>query len=162
MSKIEQKEMKLEIGLPPDGFPRSMYFSRFRVEREEGFCLVQFGLVSGSALLDSYSCVLPGEMLKQNQKSLLDYLNQTGRPAERTPVPWKGAAVEKQVDVADIVGMSFRGEMAETCFYVYSFCGASRIGKSGTLAGSMSAQPLALLRCAAELQKQLITALYEE
>jgi hypothetical protein len=162
VSKLEQKEIRLEIGMPSDGFPKCMYFNRFRIEREEGFCPVQFGLVSGSALLDSYSCVLPPEMLSQNQKSLLDYLNQIGRPAERSPAPWKGAPVEKQVDVADIVGMSFRATMAETCFYFYSFCGASRIGKSGAPAGSFPSQPLALLRSATELQKQLITGLYEE
>jgi hypothetical protein len=144
VSKVEQKEIKLEMQLPPNGFPKSMYFNRFRVEREEGFCLVQFGLVSGSALLDSYSCVLPIEMPKQNQASILDYLNQTGRPVERSPA-WKGAAVEKQVEVADIIAMSFRGDMAETCFYVFSLCASGRAARSGTTADPMPAQPLALL-----------------
>jgi hypothetical protein len=161
VSKIEQKEIKVEIGLPPSGFPKTMLFNRFRIEREEGLRLVQFGLVSASALLDSYSCVLPREMLKRNQKSLLEYLNRIGRPAA-SPAPWKGAAVEKQVDVADIVAMSFRDEMAETCFYVFSFCAASRLGKAEAGGDSMPAQPLVLLRCEVELQKQFIAGLYEE
>jgi hypothetical protein len=63
VSKVEQKEIKLEIGLPPSGFSRSMYFNRFRIEREEGLCLVQFGLVTTSGLLDSYSCIFPKGML---------------------------------------------------------------------------------------------------
>lgn len=151
----------MALGLPQTGFPKVMYFNRFRIEREERLCLVQFGLVSASALLDSYSCVLPSEMLAHHQKSLLEYLNLTGRAAT-CPTPWKGAALEKQVEVADVVVMSFRGEMAETCFYVFSFCAASRLAQKGTEANSMPAQPLALLRCATEFQKQLIVGLYEE
>lgn len=103
VSKVEQKEIKLEIGLSPTGFPKTMYFNRFRIEREEGLCLVQFGFVSASGLLDSYSCVLPKEALTQNQKVLLDYLNRIGRPAENSPLAWKGAPVEKQTEVADII-----------------------------------------------------------
>lgn len=90
MSKVEQKEVKLEIGLPPAGFPRSLYFNRFHIEREEAFLVVQFGLVSGSGLLDSYSCVFSRDMLEQNKESLLGYLNRIGRPAESAPPPWKG------------------------------------------------------------------------
>jgi hypothetical protein len=160
VSKVEQKEVTLEVGLPPDGFRKSLYFNRFRVEREEGFCLVQFGLISASALLDTYSCSLPKEALEQNRKSLLEYLNRIGRPAEKPAAIWKGAPIEKQVDVADIIAMAFRGEIAETCLYVFSICSVTRLGKSGT--GSMLAQPLALLRCGPELQRRLIESLYEE
>src|SRR5206468_2608068 len=139
-----------------------MYFNRFRVEREEGLCLVHFGLVSASALLDSYSCLFPREMLKHNEKSLMDYLTRIGRPEEKSPPVWKGAAVEKQVQVADIIQMSFRGEMAETCFYAFSFCAASHVKKKNADDESMPAEPLVLLRCATELQKQFIVGLYEE
>jgi hypothetical protein len=162
VSKVEQKEIKLEIGLPPSGFSKSMYFNRFRIEREEGLCLVQFGLVTASGLLDSYSCIFPKEALTQNQKVLLDYLNRIGRPAENTPAPWKGAAVEKQTEVADIVTMAFRGDMAETCLYLFSLTAATRLRRTSTGAESMAAQPLVLLRSTADLQKQLIIALYEE
>jgi hypothetical protein len=162
VSKVEQKEIKLEIGLPPSGFAKSMYFNRLRIEREEGLCLVQFGLVSASGLLDSYSCILPKEVLTQNQNSLLDYLNRIGRPAENSPAAWKGASVEKQTEVADIITMAFRGDMAETCLYVFSLTAATRLRKSGTGADSVAAQPLVLLRSTADLQKQLIIALYEE
>jgi hypothetical protein len=139
-----------------------MYFNRFRIEREEGLCLVQFGLVSASGPLDGYSCILPKEVLTQNQKSLLDYLSRIGRPAENSPAAWKGAAVEKQTEVADIITMAFRGDMAETCLYLFSLTAASRLRKTSTGAESIAAQPLVLLRSTAELQKQLIIALYEE
>jgi len=139
-----------------------MYFNRFRIEREDGILFVQFGLVSASGLLDSYSCILPKEALTQNQKSLLDYLNRIGRPTESSLAAWKGAPVEKQTEVADIVTMAFSGDMAETCLYLFSLTAATRLRKTSTGADSMAAQPLVLLRSTAELQKQLIIALYEE
>jgi hypothetical protein len=159
VSKVEQKEVKLEIGLPSDGFPRALYFNRVRVEREEGVCLLQFGLVSASGLLDNYTCVFPQQALQQNQKALLDYLNRIGRP-EASPTEWKGVPIEKHVEVADIIAMAYRGDMAETCFYVFSLCAASRLKRAGS--EGVSAQPLVLLRSKAELQKQFIVALYEE
>jgi hypothetical protein len=159
VTKGEQNEVKLEIGLPSEGFPNTLYFNRFRVEREGEVCLLQFGLVSGSTLLGSYTCAFPQDALHQNQKSLLDYLNKTGRPAT-SPTEWKGAPVEKQAEVADVIAMAFRGGMAETCFYVFSLCAATRVKKAGS--ETINSQPLALLRSSAELQKQLIVALYEE
>ena len=71
MSKSTEKEIKLDVGLPQNGFPKTLYFNRLRVDREEGFCLVQFGLVVASDLVDSYSCVLSDEVLKHNQQALL-------------------------------------------------------------------------------------------
>ena len=162
VSKTEQKEIKLEIGLPQAGFPKSMFFNRFRIEREDGFCLVQFGLITGSGLLDNYSCVFTKETLQQNQETLLDYLNRIGRPTENEPAPWKGAVMERQTEVADIFTMAFRGGMAEICLYLFSLSAATRVHKGPTGSEAVPAQPLALLRCAAEMQKQLIVALYEE
>ena len=34
MAIPEQKEVKLEIKLPQSGFPKTMFFNRFRLERE--------------------------------------------------------------------------------------------------------------------------------
>jgi hypothetical protein len=162
VSKIEQKEIKLEVGLPPIGFPRSMYFNRFHIERENEFCLVQFGLVSASGLLDSHSCVFSKEALKQNEQSLLDYLNRTGRPSESSPPTWKGTGVEKQTQVADVVTMAVRGGEAETCMFVFSHSTATRVRKAGTAGEAVPAQAQVLLRSTPELQKQLIIGLYEE
>jgi hypothetical protein len=162
VSKIEQKEIKLEVILPPVGFPRSMYFNRFHIEREDGFRLVQFGMVCAFGLLDSYSCVFSGDGLRQNEESLLAYLNRIGRPAESSPPMWKGVAVEKRVEVVDVVAMAFGGESVETCLFFYSQCAAARLIKPGTVTDAITAQPLVLLRSSADLQRQLIIGLYEE
>lgn len=162
MTKIEQKEIKLEIGLPQVGFPKAMYFNRFRIEREDGVCLVQFGLITASGLLDSYSCIVTKETLQQNQGTLLDYLNRIGRPAQKEPALWKGAAMERQTEVADIFTMAIRGGTAETCLYLFSLTAATRARKGNASNEVMPGQPLALLRCTSEMQKQLIVALYEE
>ena len=52
MAKAELKETKLEIGLPQGGFPKTMLFNHFRVDRDPEFSLVQFGLVLGPAVVD--------------------------------------------------------------------------------------------------------------
>ena len=162
MSEAEQKEVKLEIGLPQGGFPRTLYFNRFRVERDSGFCLVQFGLVVASDLVDCYSCVLSNEVLKQNEQTLIDFLNRSGRPAERKPAPWKGVTAGRQTDVADVISMAYRGNLAETALYVFSLRAATPAKKGVPAASTLMAQPVVLLRSSAELQKQLIVALYEE
>ena len=124
MSKAEEKEIKVEIGLPETGFPRCMYFNRFRVEREEDFSIVQFGFVTNSGILDSYSCLLTKEVLKQNQTRLLEYLGRIGHPTEKL-LGWKGT-MEKHTEFADIISMSFQGNVAETCLFIYSFTTVNR------------------------------------
>jgi hypothetical protein len=162
VSKTEQKEVRLEVGLPAVGFPKSMHFNRFYIEREDAFCLVQFGLVSSSGLVNSYSCVFSREMMEQNKKTLLEYLGKIGRPTMGSSAPWKGAPVEKQAEVADVVTMAFRGDTAETCLFFFSISAATRIGRAGAVNEEVPAQPLALLRSTAEMQRQLIVGLYEE
>jgi len=161
MSKPTEKETKLDVSLPQNGFPKTLYFNRLRVDRDEGFCLVQFGLVVASDLVDSYSCVLTNEMLRNNQQSLLDYVKKLGT-AEAEDASWKGATVSRKADVADVVTMSFRGDLSETVFYVFSMCAATNVARaaaSGT-SGALPSQSLVLLRSTTALQKQLITVLY--
>jgi len=161
VSKQEQKEIQLEIGLPQNGFPRTMFFTRFKVERNTGFVVVQFGLVA-SGMKDGYACLLPNETLLQNKQSLLDYLNRLGRAQQKADSSWEGLSGEVRADVADVITMAHRGEIAETCLFVFSLTTASRPRKSGASSDSLIAQPLVLLRSSAELQKQLIEALYAE
>lgn len=152
----------MEIGLPQGGFPKSMFFNRVRVDRDADFSLVQFGLVVASDLVDGYSCVLPAETLRQNKQSLLDYLNRIGRAEKSDEDSWKGLSGKRQADVADVITMAFRGEMAETCLFAFSLTAATRSKKAAATAEPVIAQPLVLLRSSAELQKQLIEALYAE
>jgi len=158
MSKSTEKETKLEISLAQNGFPKTLYFNRIRVDRDDGFYLVQFGLVVASDLVDSYSCVLTNEMLEQNKQSLLDYIKKLGS-ADAENISWKGAMVSRKVDVADIVTMSFKGDFSETIFSAFSMCAATSVVASGS-SGLLPSQPLVLLRSKTVLQKQLITDLY--
>ena len=161
VSKVEQREVRLDVGLPPGGFPKMMYFNRFHIDREDTFCLVQFGLGSGSGLIDSYSCVFSKDMVVQNREVLLGYLNRIGRPTQSSPPPWKGIAVERKTDVADIVTMAFHDSTAETCLFLFSWGAATRShGGGGT--EQITAQPLILLRSPSETRRQLIIGLYEE
>jgi hypothetical protein len=139
-----------------------MYFNRFNIEREKEFCLVQFGLVTASGLMDSFSCVFSNEALKQSQESLMNYLNRTGRPEGNSAIQWKGIAVEKHTHIADIISMAVRGKEAETCLFFFSHSGATRLSKGSASNTSVPAQPLALLRSTTDLQKQLIIALYDK
>ncbi len=154
MSKTEQKEIKVEINLPQGSFPKVMYFNRIRVDREKEFKLVQFGLIVDTDLVDGYACVLPNEILEQNEKTLLDYLNRIGRPAESVDGSWKGLAGECHAGVADIITMAYRGQTAETGLFVFSLTAASRPQKACGASEPIVAQPLVLLRSSHELQKQ--------
>lgn len=152
----------MEITLPQGGFPKVMFFNRFRVDHDPEFKLVQFGLIVDTDLVDGYSCILPTDTLKQNEKSLLEYLNRIGRPAESADGAWKGLAGECHAGVADVVTMAHRGDMAETGLFVFSLTAATRSAKPGTDNLPILAQPLVLLRSSPELQRQLIESLYEE
>jgi len=161
MSDQQQRETRIEIGLPPGVFPKTLYYNRFRVDQDSGFCLVQFGLFVASDLVDHYSCVVCHDALKQNQQTLLEYLNRLGRPTETKPAVWKGATANRQTDVVDVITMAYRGDVAETALYVFSLSAATRSRKGAGTEVALAAQPLVLLRSSAELQKQLIVALYE-
>lgn len=140
-----------------------MFFNRFRVEPDEGFCVVHFGLLSKAGLLlDSYSCSVPPQTLQRNREALLGYLARVGSPKEKTPLAWQGPPVGQTLQVADIIGVTLSDDMtAEMCLWMFSFTEAARQRRMGSR-DTLEAQPLALLRCALELQKQLIAALYAE
>ncbi len=162
VSDTEIKEIKLGVTLPFSGFTKSMYFNRFCVVREPGCSLVHFGFVSASALVDSFSCILSQEALKENKQSILSYLSRIGHPAEASPPAWSGAGVEKRTQVVDIITMVMREEEAETCLFFISRNSANRMVSAGPPSGTISAQPVALLRSTADMQKQFIIRLYEE
>jgi hypothetical protein len=157
----ETREVKLEVRLPKTGFPKTLYFNRFKMDRENGFCLIQFGLVPKSGLLiDHYSCVLPQATLTSNEKPLLGYLGRIG-PSTIKHEPLQGLPPGAKADVVDIVSMAYQNDIAETCFYTFSMAAAARNKPSGDET-EIEAQPLVLLRSTLELQKQFIRALYEE
>src|SRR5206468_965408 len=109
---------------------------------------------------DNYSCLFPKETLVNNQKSLLSYLDTIGQPKERAQ-NWQVNPADT-IDVVDIVMMSNRSEVAETCFYAVSMTGANQMRSDNPPTDEIEAQPLVLLRSAAEIQRQLLVILYEE
>lgn len=138
-----------------------MFFNRFHIEREGSFYLVQFGLVSASSLIDSYSCVFTRSALEHNKQTVIEYLGRIGRPDPSSVIPWKGALLENGSQIADIITMSIREDTSETSLYCFSHSAVNRIGPLGA-SKALAAQPLALLRSSPETQKQLIVGLYEE
>jgi hypothetical protein len=166
MSRSDQKETRVQFRLPVTDYPKTMFFNQVRVEQEEGFCLVHFGLVSGAGMpLDYYSCVLDSQTLENNKKSLLDYVGKVGRAPGKTRAAWQGLPMAMQVplpgkgrDVVDIVAVSCRNNMAETCL-----CGFSYIGAAGPKPATepLAAQPVALLRSRVETQVHWLIELYE-
>jgi hypothetical protein len=139
-----------------------MFFNRLQVEHEDGFYVAHFGLVAKSGLLlDSYSCVLPKQALIQNRQSLLEYLARIGQSKQKHSHSWQGGRTGANTDVADIISMTFRDDLAETCLCVFSMTAAARQPRSSSN-DALEAQPLVLLRSSAEMQKQVIEALYAE
>lgn len=160
MAKTEQKEHQLQILVPDLGFPRTMYFNRFRVEKEDGFTIVTFGLVSSSGILvDTYCCTFTDEALANNRTALLEYYGRTGEPKTST-LPWQGVASTQKSDVADVVSMTFQGKNAETALVLFAHVAAFRIARSGE-SKQVPGQAVVLLRSSTDAQKQLIKALYE-
>lgn len=90
----------------------------------------------------------------------MKYVAKLGSGDEEA-ISWKGATAARKTDVIDVVTMSFRGDVSETAFYVFSMCAATRSLAGSTTDLNLPAEPLALLRSTKALQKQLITALYE-
>jgi len=117
VSKATEKESRIEIRLPKSGYPRTMFFNRYGVDREDGFCLVRFGLVSKAGLLiDEYACILPQQTLESNKTSLLEYLGRIGNPKEEPPPAWQGHLPGKRAHVVDVLGMAVQNQLAETPF----------------------------------------------
>lgn len=161
MSKSGQKEIMLQVDLGPVGFPKTLFFNRFRIDRDEGFRLVQFGLVVASDLIDSYSCILSDLTLEQNKAAALGYVNKLSSTGEDV-MPWKGVTSGRNADLVDILAMSFRGDVSETALYMFSMCSVSRISPGETSSVTVPSQPMALLRSSTTLQKQFIEGLYNE
>lgn len=137
-----------------------MFFNRFRVEKEDGFVIVSYGLVTSSGvLMDTYCCVLTNEALENNKRALLEYYGRTGDPKTQA-VPWQGTPTPNKSDVVDVVAMTAHGQHAETGLVAFSHVAAYRVVNEGT-GKTIQGQAIVLLRSSTDVQKQLIKALYE-
>lgn len=161
VGKSEEKELKLEINLPQTGFGKVMFFNRFHIEREDSLCLVQFGLFSASALIDTYAVLFTKSALEHNKQTVVEYLGRIGRPDASNVNQWKGSPIQSGPGLADVITMSVREDTSETCIYCFSHSAVNRAAQSGANK-ALPAQAMALLRSSPEIQKQLIVGLYEE
>lgn len=162
VNKAEQDKATVEIQLPHGDFPRTMYFNRFRLDRDSGFCLAQFGLMVASDLVDSYTCTFSDEMLMRNRDVLIEYLSRIGLPSKKETTPWKGLMTSRQTDIVDLITMAHGDTAAETCLYAFSMSAASQLKKRMSGDKEVKAQRIAMLRCSPDLQRQLIAAMYDE
>lgn len=161
-AKSEQKEINVEVELPDSGFPKCMFFNRFRIQREKDFILLHFGMDSGTeGVLDHYSCTISKYALEHNKQSLIDYYSRSPKPAGKAPV-WNKSFAVGRVDAFDIFTMSYSNEVAETVLALYPLTVAARIAHERSGSSKIRAHPLVLLRSTTEIQMQLIVALYEE
>jgi hypothetical protein len=162
VSKSEQKEIQVEVRMPRGNYPKVMYFNRFRVDKEDGFSVVHFGLVGASGLIqDYYCCVFMSETLKQNKQSLVDYLTKLGALKGDLPTVWQVALPGHKTEVADIISMAHRSGIAEIGLSIFSLISTLNV-KPDDSKNILEAQPLALLRSDVETQKQLIADLYAD
>ena len=159
MPKSAERVVNIEVQLASTGFPKTLYFNRLRVDRDNEFCFIQFGLVVASELIDSYSCVVPNLTLQQNKETLLNYVNKLSSGDEDI-IQWKGVTSARHTNLVDFFQMSFTGNESETVLHVLSKCALSAMKAESS--AKVQSQPLALLRSSTKLQKQLITWLYEE
>jgi hypothetical protein len=161
-AKSEQKEINIEVELPESGFPKCMFFNRFRIQREKDFILLHFGMDSGTeGVVDHYSCTTSFHALEHNRESLLAYLSHGPQPKEK-PLTWSKSFPITKVDAFDIFNMSYSNEVAETVLSLYPLTVGARLAPQHASNLKIRAHPLVLLRSSAEMQMQLIVALYEE
>lgn len=150
--------------MPDTGFPRTMYFNRCRVDREDKGAptLLHFGFVNSSGVLvDYFACVLMEEMLNRNSTSLLEYYDRM-KGIEADETQWSGTSTADAPAIVDVVSMAYRGRTAEIILSTFSLCGVLRKEQVEQTAGKaqIDAQPVVLLRSRPEMQKRLIKDMY--
>ena len=156
------KEVSINVRMPQSGFPKLMYFNRFKIEKDDIFATIYFGFASKSAvLIDQLVIVMPLDALKHQQSNLLQYREKalarssTVRQPEWQPVP----SINMGSQLGDLINMSSGGKMAETSFCALSTHAAIEKSRSGSSV-PLRAQPVALLRSSFDLQLSLIEELY--
>ncbi len=150
----------LQITLPTTGFKRSMLFNRFAVEREDGFVLIHFGLVSKqNAQVDSYSAAISELELLNQKKTTMDYLGRQGTLGEEPP-SWQ-PPTEKKIELVNHIVMAHHGPIAETAFFGFSFWSAMMESRKNKSDAVMTAEPIAVLRSPLVVQQHLIRLLFQ-
>jgi hypothetical protein len=143
------------VNTPLRGFPINFWFNQFSVERESVGVVMSFGcIVKGRLLDDVMSFALPAEALEVAKESIVNYLGRTGEilPMETSVIP-----PANKIICVNVIGMSYRGETAETVLHNFPF----KMTLLDAKESSFEADPVALLRSPLNVQRNLIRALYQ-
>lgn len=139
------------------------YVTRFGIEPLEGEKVFHFALLNRiGEQMSCFACIFDSEMLKQQKANWLAYLDKIGLPTQSpditlrcpssklTGVPMVNAALWTRATE----------DNAEVRFYAFAVGDLYAARLPGPSAYKVTAQPLALLRCPIELQRQLLVSLY--
>jgi hypothetical protein len=152
MATRSQRVFKVEPSL--SGFPVTFWFNQFSVETESGGVVMSFGCIFKGRLLDEVlSFAMPRESLEMARESIIEYL---GRSGEILPIEPAIIRPANKIMVVNLIGMSYRGETAETLLHNYPF----KRTLTDAEESSFEADPVALLRSPLNVQRNLIRALY--
>ena len=149
----------------PQQYYHSCMANRLSIERDEGFVVAHFGLLSrAGVLLDRLSCVFPHYILEAQKGNLVEYSDKIGTPKKKapawTPPPWtedKGT-----LPVIDFLHVSYGDEHAEICFWSYSEGYVADLAASDAKEKVIAPWGIALLRCGLDLQREFLLGLYED
>ena len=157
-----EKATKVNIQVPSAGYRRSMFFTRFCVEKLPAGVLLHFGFVSESGFLyDSYSCFLPNLDVESNRERLTSYVQRLPDVNPTATAQWTPVRDVGHIDQVRFVQMARVNDTAETLFLNYPF-GMVTMAKAETKDGVINivADPLAILTSSVGDQKALLMALY--
>lgn len=161
MAKKEERPRQVSVlaTLKEEVYRVNMFFNRFAVEALGRHLLVHFGLLQGRNLLASYSCVLESETINASRASMLAFLDAI-EPTESETESWNPPMEVGGVETCNIIHMARSGQIGEVRIGLYSTGVAIEARKTAQTKFDVRANPLALLHCDLDVQKQLLTALF--
>jgi hypothetical protein len=152
-------EKQINVATPAHPFPKVMFFNRFYFERTAGAMILFFGMVDANDVVrDSFACAIDDETIEQHKEELLKFAARF--ESENEPGgEWRPkASYAGGVRVANVIRGARRGSLGEIRLLNYSIGDAlESIHESNP---SIDAFPVALLRCEANLQRELFLSLY--
>jgi hypothetical protein len=150
-----QSQRTFTVETPLRAFPVNFCFNQFSIEKDDIGFVVSFGyLLKGRLLDDVFSCAIPKEAIELSKQPTMDYLGRTGEILPMEPFIIPPAA---KIVSANVIGMAYRGEVAETLLHNFAFKWTVLDSKES----KFEADPVALLRSPLNVQRNLIRELYQ-
>jgi hypothetical protein len=151
----------LSINIAAKGYRRRMYFNRFAIETIDDRLLLRFGLVREAAAppLDAFDCIIDKLDLQANLERIGMYLSQLESVPPAEAILWTPAFLPAGIEVITALNFARAKDAAEILLSTYSMHGIVTASKSPKSA-VVETEPVAMLRCSAQLQKLFATKLY--